>query len=404
MTARGGEPAREATIAVAYLTHVSLPSGAELSLLRQIPHIPGVAPIVIAAEDGPMIERFRAAGIPATVLALPERTRRVTRSGAIGAVLSLLSVFDVLVYSWRLARLLRRLRVGLVHTSSMKATVYGPLAARLAGIGCVIHLRDRLTPEYLGTAQAAVMRLWVSHVADGVIANSPSTLATLGPTKRSTRVVPSAVVRDPATSIDHVRDRDRFRIVMVGRLAEWKGQHVLIEAIATAPGLADVEVVIAGAALFGEHGYEERIREQTRRLGLEGVVTFLGHVDDIPALLARSTVLVHASTLAEPFGQVVAEGMVAGLAVVGSDAGGPSELIVDGKNGLLVPPGDVTALAEALVRLRNDPELVASLGEAAEAIAVELDPQRLGNDIASAYATLAPLGRIRRVVRRLWRA
>ncbi len=94
-----------------------------------------------------------------------------------------------------------------------------------------------------------------------------------------------------------------------------------------------------------------------RELGLADRVSFRGFAEDVHAELARLDVLVHASTVPEPLGQVVLEGMAAGLPVVAADAGGPAEIIDDGVDGLLYPPGDEAALAERLRRLADDREL-----------------------------------------------
>jgi glycosyltransferase involved in cell wall biosynthesis len=84
-------------------------------------------------------------------------------------------------------------------------------------------------------------------------------------------------------------------------------------------------------------------------------------------LLRTLDILVHASTIPEPFGQAVIEGMAAGLPVIGADGGGVKDIITHGENGLLVPMGDAPALAEALESLLGDPETARRLGEAGRA-------------------------------------
>jgi glycosyltransferase involved in cell wall biosynthesis len=113
-------------------------------------------------------------------------------------------------------------------------------------------------------------------------------------------------------------------------------------------------------------------------------VRLLGQVDDPAPLLAGASIAVHASTIPEPFGLAVAEAMAAGLAVVAS-AGGPSELITDGVDGVLCPPGDTAALAQALVRLAADPGLRERLGARARARAADLSPARVAAQLADVY-------------------
>jgi glycosyltransferase involved in cell wall biosynthesis len=120
-------------------------------------------------------------------------------------------------------------------------------------------------------------------------------------------------------------------------------------------------------------------------LGIIDRVEFRGHRDDIAAELAPIDVLVHASITPEPFGQVVLEGMSAGLPVVASRAGGPEEIISDGVNGLLYPPGDVIALAQILVRLEREPKLRARLVEASTARLADFSAESIAEKLMDAY-------------------
>ena len=93
-------------------------------------------------------------------------------------------------------------------------------------------------------------------------------------------------------------------------------------------------------------------------------VTFAGFVDDVAGVLAGADIAVHASVIPEPHGQVVVEAMAAGVPVIAAAAGGPAEIVTDGVDGVLVPPGDVAALANALTRLAADARLRTELGAA----------------------------------------
>jgi len=103
------------------------------------------------------------------------------------------------------------------------------------------------------------------------------------------------------------------------------------------------------------------IEKQIARLGLCKYVRLLGTRTDVPNLLSASDILVLAS-LWEGLPGVIAEAMASGLPVVATNVGGIPELVVDGKTGLLVPPGDATSLADALSRLIDDPDLRYRLG------------------------------------------
>jgi glycosyltransferase involved in cell wall biosynthesis len=156
---------------------------------------------------------------------------------------------------------------------------------------------------------------------------------------------------------------------MFGRIAPWKGQHVFVEALALlVQQYPTVHGLIAGAA-EGDSGaaYALEVQAAIDALGLAGRLHMLGFRADVPDLLAAVDCVAHCSVAPEPFGRVIIEGMAAGRPVVAAAAGGALEIIADGVDGLLTPPGDVRALAQALGRLLADPAEAARLGQAGRA-------------------------------------
>lgn len=376
---------------VVFVGHSSQLSGGELALVTLLPALTGVDSHVVLAEDGPLVERLRAAGVSVEVLMLAPRTAQLRKDSVSPRGVPVAALFDTGAYTVRLARRLRELRPDLVHTNSLKAHLYGGLAARLAGVPQVWHARDSITTDYLPRPAVAVVRAAARLLPSGLVANSQSTLETLRrPSARGMAplVLPSPVPagRDGATP----RPVDSRALVVgcVGRLSPWKGQHVLLRAVAAAFPQDTAHVRIVGAALFGEDAYDASLRELTAELGLCDRVVMTGFVDDVPAELARMDVLVHCSTTPEPFGQVVVQGMAAGLPVVAADAGGPAEIIDDGRTGLLTPPGDVAALAAALRRLHEDPALRRQLGDAGRDEARRYRPEVVAPALERFYAEL----------------
>ena len=137
--------------------------------------------------------------------------------------------------------------------------------------------------------------------------------------------------------------------------------------------------------MFGEDEYEGELRRLVDELGIAARVEFRGFCEDVGEELAGADVLVHASIIPEPFGQVVVEGMAAGLPVVAAAAGGPAEVLVDGETGLLYPPGDVEALAARLRRLATDGALRRQLGSRARIAAANYSPDRVVAQILGVY-------------------
>jgi len=175
----------------------------------------------------------------------------------------------------------------------------------------------------------------------------------------------------------------------VGRLTPWKGQHVLLEAMARAFPDGPEQAWLVGDAMFGETGYADRLRGLVTSLGLTGRVELRGFRQDVWPELAAVDVVVHASITPEPFGQVVIEGMAAGRPVVAANAGGPAEIVTDGVDGLLVPPDDVDALAAALRRLRDDGGLRDRLAAAGVATAARYTPAHTAERVLGVYRRLA---------------
>jgi hypothetical protein len=105
---------------------------------------------VILAEAGPLVERLRAGGISVEVLAMRERTRDLRKNRVRPGRLPVTAPIDTTAYIFRLARRLRTIRPDLVHTNTLKAGVYGSLAARLAGVPVVWHVLDRISPTTSG--------------------------------------------------------------------------------------------------------------------------------------------------------------------------------------------------------------------------------------------------------------
>jgi glycosyltransferase involved in cell wall biosynthesis len=372
---------------VVYVDHVARLSGGEIALLRLLPHLVGVRPHVILGEDGPLALRLQQAGVSVEVLPLDPAARDLRRDSARAGAVPLRTALQTLRYTLRLARRLRRISPDVVHTNSLKAGVYGTLAARLAGVPVVWHLRDRIAEDYLPASAVRALRLLVPRLANGVVANSQATLDTLGATRRAW-VIPDSVGIAPEPPEDDRRPPDAATFGMLGRIAPWKGQDLFLRAFAAAfPGGAERAVII-GTPMFGEEDYERGLHRLAAELGLSERVEFRGFREDVWGELAALDVLVHASVIPEPFGQVVLEGMAAGLPVLAPDEGGPAEVIDDGRTGMLYALGEQDALAAGMRALAHDAELRRRLGAAARQAAAAYAPEKLGARYEQAYEQL----------------
>lgn len=386
-----------APLKVMYVGHTAQLSGGEIALSRLIAALgDSVDPVVVLGESGPLQDRLRSLGIDVQVLPLVSGTKdlRKDRVGSPASVAK--NIAAVLGYAWRLRRLMRQQRVSVVHTNTLKAGFYGCLAARLAGIPSVWHVRDRLAPDYLPKLAILLTRMALAVLPQRIICNSAATRSTIAP-RWAGWVTSKAVVA--ASPIPGVLDSARDRLVtaarsgrglavgMVGRFAPWKGQLIVIRAFAAAD-LPGSRLVLIGSPMFGEDAYADAVLREIRELGLEDRVEVRGFVDDVLGALTEMDVLVHASLSPEPFGQVIVEGLAAGLPVIATHGGGPSEILTHEVDGLLYEPGDVAELTKLLRRLDRDAAWREQLGEQGARRARDYSPAVIGPLVMGVYADL----------------
>ena len=155
----------------------------------------------------------------------------------------------------------------------------------------------------------------------------------------------------------------RLRVGMVGRLVELKGQRLVLEAIAALPPDARTRVE---AHVFGDGLERERLAEYARASLSDVAVVFHGTVIDRKPIYDAIDVLAVGSRM-EGQSMAIMEAMARGVPVIATNVGGNAQLVRDGETGVLVPPGDSTAIQDAVVRMLADPDLVTRLGRASHA-------------------------------------
>jgi glycosyltransferase involved in cell wall biosynthesis len=146
-----------------------------------------------------------------------------------------------------------------------------------------------------------------------------------------------------------------FVLLLPARLTDWKGHGPAIEAflLLTTGGRsgagADLRLIFAGDAQ-GRDGFAASLLRRIEDLGLERMIRFAGHCEDMPAAYAAADVVLSPSTRPEAFGRVAAEAGAMARIAIAADHGGARETIVDGETGFLVEPGSAAALADAVRR------------------------------------------------------
>jgi len=288
--------------------------------------------------------------------------RELERLGARHFVLPLASKNPMVMFRnvWRLRRLIREYKIDVLHARSRAPAWSALVAARHSNIPLITTFHgtyghsSRLKRRYnkvmaLGDGVISISQ----HIADHI-------REVYGVTDDRVRVIYRGIdidLFDPlqvsAERVVHLANEWRLAdpipvIMMPGRLTRWKGQKVLIEALAHL-GRRDIRCLIVGDDQ-GRDRYRQELEALIKRRNLTDIVYFPGHCRDMPAAYMLSDVVVSASTEPEAFGRVVVEAQAMGRPVVASDHGASRETIVPGKTGWTFRPGDPMDLADVLQR------------------------------------------------------
>jgi len=353
--------------------------GAQMALYRLLAHGDNgrFQPHVICLYNGDKVVawQIRQLGIPVTDLGMNAPWR-----------------LDAL---WRLYRIMRRERPSILHTWMFHANIPGRILGRLAGIPVIISSERTMGQE--GRARRLLNRL-SGRLPDRIICVSQQVAdfaaQEIGLPPAQLTVIRNGIDMDQFTDLpDQQLARAAFGLptqgrimAAIGRPRPVKGFSYLLEAFAQiAADQPDLYLLFVG------DGPDKRpLQAAAQQLpGANGVI-FLGDQQGIPRLLAALDLLVLPS-LWEGLPNIVLEAMAAGLPVVATAVGGTPELVIDGETGLLVPPHDPAALAQAILTLLRDPDLARRLGEnGRQRVANQFTIQQMVQQTEALYQQLYP--------------
>jgi len=373
-------------------------------------------PYVLLRASNRYVMRFRALGLPVIAIgqALPQDPQKtggievVRRSRAMSWLkrhpLGERIVHGVGFYmrAWptlyrearELAQIMRTIKPDLVHLNDdVCVSRSGILAAHWGRTPALCHLRAMAWRNHFDR--------WISRWLQGYICISQA--VDDHQRKLGGRVAPSWVVYNglDLSEFDVPADRKSLRarwglrddaevVACVGRLVAWKGQRVLIEALARlAPERPRLYGLIVGEAGSVDPSYRQELESLARSLGVAERIIFTGFQEDVASLLRSVDILAHTSIAPEPFGRVIIEGMAAGAAVVAANAGAAPEIIQHGVNGLLTPPGDAEALAQAIACILDDPDDAQAMRRAArQAVETQFTTARYVYGVEQVYEVI----------------
>jgi glycosyltransferase involved in cell wall biosynthesis len=369
---------------VVHLASAGELGGAELVVLDILAGLreakPGWTLELIVPAPGPLQDRASQLGVTVRVLEWGPALERLGDAFAGRrhlvrlSVRMLLAIPAVIAYAIKLRAELRAAGAAIVHTHGSKMNLLG-MWIRSPGVPLVIHLHDYITRRPIVSRLMRLRRRGTTVGAAISRSIAEDAARALG------EAIPLAIVYNgidtanwsadgPVLDLDAVSglppaSPGTVRVGLVATLARWKGHDIFLEALMHLRTIAPVRGYIIGGSIYRTDRSQltlDELRATASRLGIASSVGFTGFVSDAAAAMRGLDIVVHASTLPEPFGRVVVEGMATERAVISTATGGAAELIEPEQSAVAVPPGDSAALATAIGRLADDPDRRRRLG------------------------------------------
>lgn len=367
------------SIPVLFIHGITEIGGAERELLLILEHLrkQGYGPVVVCPDTGPLVEELERLGIEMRYVPLPPWRK-------------------ILAYPKR-ARAIRRLRdviteirPALIHVNDIWWVPHSLRASSGSGVPILAHVRQEIEPPKVhryGLDRADVVLPMSRHIQQSLEAGGVPgrRLLTLYSALDMTRV--------PQQEDGRRRGR-RFGIPddvpLIGTVANLfprKGYEVILKALPKIlTSCPTMQYVLIGQ---GGSGYERTLRSLVRTLGLENNVRFVGFQKEVYSCLAAMDIYVHPA-LMEGFGIAMLEAMAMEKPIVASRVGGIPEVVEDGVTGLLVPPGDPSALALALMRLLEEPHTRERMGRAGrERLETHFTAEQIMSTLRTLYAEIS---------------
>lgn len=349
--------ARGSADRILLVSHAAELGGAEQGLLDLARHLGAARCDVLLFHDGPLREALERRGLNVLVLAASPNVLRVKRQA--GVIRILRSVPSTLALGWRLGVIAQA--YGLIYANSQKAALTAMLAGAFTRHPVIWHLHDILSADHFGWLQRhaiAWLSNYLTHAVIVVSAAGRDALIASGGDPSRISIVHNGIDPAPyagfsslmaATIRSELGLPDGRLVGLFGRITQWKGQRVLIRALALLP---DTQALIVGSPMFGEDAELAFLKDLAARLGVAQRVHFLGYRADTPKLMRAVDLVVHCSTAPEPFGRVIVEALFAGTPILAASGGASTEILGDDPT-WLVQPGRPDALAEAIDRVLN---------------------------------------------------
>ena len=316
------------------------------------------------------VEKTEASVVPLSLPAAHNKTDKVQRF-TLG---DLLDDFRQLGVILQLHQTVKRYAIDLIHANSLSVALLGGIVARINRIPIVMHKR-------YATSYGILDRI-CERLLHRVILVSEATRWNFAPTAKQTLIyngVNLEAFQASAEEVETLRSElfpnasDTSIVTgVVTRITPEKGIHFLVRAIAELKGRIDTKLLIVGGPYFQKDiDYMNELKQEVVDLGVEDSVIFTGFLSDTRVVTSLLDVMLVPSIIPEACPRTIIEAMTVGTPVISTPLGGSKELVTP-ETGILVPPEDASAIADAIATLATDQKRLRAMGEASRNRAEQL--------------------------------
>lgn len=363
---------------VLFVTHVGQPGGAELMMLELCNAYKKKCGALIL-EHGRIEDLFKQYNIDYMCVPISEKIIKFRRNDGIKNLLyNLPEIFK----SFKKIRDQLK-RTELIVCFSQKSLALCGISNFFKRKPLIWFMNDYVSTEHFSNLNVFLITRLFSLLADKIIFNSNASLEAWrksgGKTNKCQVIYPGTNFKKISDDLKNEERINYYRnkifqssnptIGIFGRISEWKGQDVFIDAIEK---IDDVYGVIVGGAFFNGEAYEESLKNKVIEKNLSKKIKFIGHVDDPTCAMAACDLIIHASKAPEPFGLVVVEATFIGIPVIATSGGGINEIILDRRTGLLTRMGNAEELRDAILFFLKNRDLAKVMAKNAKERALEL--------------------------------
>jgi len=347
-------------------------------------------PFVGCLGDSPFAaeaKRTDANVVPLSLPAAHNKTNKVRRF-TLGDLLEDFRQLGVLL---QLHRMVKRYSIDLIHANSLSVALLGGIVARINRIPILMHKR-------YATSYGILDRI-CERLLHRVILVSEATRWTFAPPAKQTLIYNGVDLDAFQASAEEVKDL-RAELLpdtsdaailtgVVTRITPEKGIHFLVRTMGELKGRTDVKLLIVGGSYFQQDvNYMNELKQEVTDLGVEDSVVFTGFLSDTRIVTSLLDIVLVPSIIPEACPRTIIEAMAVGKPVISTPLGGSKELVIR-ETGILVPPEDASAIADAIATLATDRERLKAMSEASRNRAEQLFSSKKNTALTEAvYAEL----------------